>query len=139
MGSTIPHLFFGTSGMVTAPLPSGALMAPLEAGEVSFDGSFFRFYQAIEQLRATGLREFPLQLAATYAYICSHDAIHMSRSSVSRNVAWVGLKNSVTGKEGLRLVYRERDPDNYKKYRLYLTPKGKIFRDQIKNILFVDN
>tara|TARA_R100000406_G_scaffold43578_1_gene29236 strand:- start:277 stop:648 length:372 start_codon:yes stop_codon:yes gene_type:complete len=123
-------------------------MPPLEAGEVSFDGSFFRFYQALEQLRATGLREFPLQLAATYAYICSHegslqedlpDAIHMSRSSVSRNVAWLGLKNSVTGKEGLRLVYRERDPDNYKKYRLYLTPKGKIFRDQIKNILFVDN
>ena len=134
--------------MVTAPLPSGALLPPLEAGEVSFDGSFFRFYQALEQLRATGLREFPLQLAATYAYICSHegslqedlpDAIHMSRSSVSRNVAWLGLKNSVTGKEGLRLVYRERDPDNYKKYRLYLTPKGKIFRDQIKNILFVDN
>ena len=30
-------------------------------------------------------------------------------------------------RSGLKLVRRERDPDNYKAYRLYLTPKGKIF------------
>ncbi len=30
-------------------------------------------------------------------------------------------------RSGLRLVRRERDPGNYKAWRLFLTPKGKVF------------
>ena len=103
--------------------------APLTSEEV------YRAYLVIEVLRSTGEREFPMQLASTFLWIAAHDgcrqedlgeAISMSPSSVSRNVSWLGSKHRL-GKEGLRLVRRERDPQDYKRWRLYLTPKGLQF------------
>ena len=95
-----------------------------------------RAYLIVELLRSTGEREFPAQLMSCFYWIAAHDgckqedvakAINMSPSSVSRCVTWLGPQHRLEHRSGLKLVRRERDPDNYKAYRLYLTPKGKIF------------
>ena len=112
------------------------------------DDELYRFYLALEQLRTTGLREFPLQLAVVLTFIASQDldtgvlqedlvkATNLTRSSVSRNVSWLASKNLTTGKDGLHLVYRERDPNDHKRWRVFLTPHGKSFVAQLKRILF---
>ena len=87
-------------------------------------------------MRSTGEREFPAQLMAVFFWIASHDGCkqedlttncNMTASSVSRCVTWLGPRHRLEHRSGLRLVRRERDPDNYKAYRLFLTPKGKSF------------
>tara|TARA_R100000664_G_C2751208_1_gene138489 strand:+ start:1051 stop:1416 length:366 start_codon:yes stop_codon:yes gene_type:complete len=102
-----------------------------------------RFFLAINQLRLTGEREFPMQLALAFSYISSHNgcrqedlvtALNISSSSVSRNVTWLGPKHRL-GKEGLKLVRRQRDMDDPKRYRLFLTPKGEDMRDAIERAL----
>tara|TARA_Y100001963_G_scaffold64456_1_gene89844 strand:- start:649 stop:1032 length:384 start_codon:yes stop_codon:yes gene_type:complete len=101
--------------------------------------SLLRFHRAIEVLRATGEREFPMQLALTFTYIAARDgcrqedlqeALAMSSSSVSRNVTWLGPRHRL-GKEGLKLVRRERDREDPKRYKLFLTPRG----EQLKNLI----
>lgn len=103
----------------------------------------FRTYLVLEVLRSTGEREFPMQLAATFLWIASHDgcrqedlieATSMSPSSVSRNVTWLGPKHRL-GKEGLHLVRREVDPDDPKRWRIFLTPKGQQFARLIEKQL----
>jgi DNA-binding MarR family transcriptional regulator len=100
-------------------------------------------YLLTEVLRATGEREFPLQLASTFFWIAAHDgcrqedlvnATSMSSSSVSRNVSWLGPRHRL-GKDGLKLVIREKDPRDPKRYRLFLTPKGKQLSSLIQNTL----
>lgn len=102
-----------------------------------------RFYLAIEVLRSTGQREFPLQLASTFLWIAAHDgctqdelveATSMSPSAVSRNVTWLGPKHR-SGKEGLRFVRRERDPRSHRSWRLYLTKEGEQFVHLIEQTL----
>lgn len=84
-----------------------------------------------------------MQLATTFFWIASHDgcrqedlvhATSMTAGSVSRNVSWLGSKHRL-GKEGLKLVRRERDPDDRKRWRLYLTPKGQQFMRLIEKQL----
>lgn len=97
-----------------------------------------RAYMVVELLRSTGEREFPAQLMSVFFWIAAHDgckqedlahACHMSASSVSRCVTWLGPRHRLEHRSGLKMVRRERDPDNYKAWRLYLTPKGQIFTD----------
>lgn len=101
----------------------------------------YRCYLIMELLRSTGEREFPMQLASCFFYIASHDgcrqedliqATQLSPSSVSRNVSWLGAHHRLEHRSGLRLVRRERDPDHYKRWRLYLTPKGRQFVNLIE-------
>ena len=103
----------------------------------------YRAYLVVEVLRSTGEREFPMQLASTFLWIAAHDgcrqedvieATSMSASSVSRNVTWLGPQHRL-GKEGLRLVRRERDPLDAKRWRLFLTPKGVQFMRLIEKQL----
>jgi hypothetical protein len=103
----------------------------------------YRAYLMVEVLRSTGEREFPMQLASTFLWIAAHDgcrqedlilATSMSPSSVSRNVTWLGPRHRL-GKEGLKLVRREKDPDDPKRWRLYLTPKGSQFSRLIEKQL----
>lgn len=105
--------------------------------------SLYRVYLILEILRSTGEREFPMQLASVFMWIASHDgclqeeiqtAISMSSSSVSRNVNWLGAKHRL-GREGLKLVRKERDFKNPKAWRLYLTPKGVQFKNLIEQAL----
>ena len=58
----------------------------------------------------------------------------MSSSSVSRNVSWLGPKHRL-GRDGLKLVRREKDPRDPKRYLLYLTPAGKQLSSLIQSTL----
>lgn len=104
----------------------------------------YRCYLVIELLRSTGEREFPMQLASCFFWIAAHDgcrqeelirATGLSPSSVSRNVSWLGAHHRLEHRSGLRLVRREKDPEDYKRYRLYLTPKGRQFQNLIEQQL----
>ena len=95
-----------------------------------------RAFLVIELLRSTGEREFPAQLMSVFCWIAAHDGCKqedlvkncsLSPSSVSRCVTWLGPQHRLEHRSGLKLVRRERDPDNYKAWRLYLTPKGEGF------------
>ena len=102
-----------------------------------------RAYMAVELLRSTGEREFPAQLMSIFFWIAAHDGCkqedlaqecNISTSSVSRCVTWLGPQHRLEHRSGLKLIRKERDPDNYKAYRLFLTPKGKVFTNLLDNI-----
>ena len=95
-----------------------------------------RAFWIVELLRSTGETEFPAQLMSIFFWIAAHDgckqhdlieACNISSSSVSRCVLWLGPRHRLQHRSGLRLVRQERDPEDYKAYRLYLTPRGKVF------------
>ena len=102
--------------------------------------ALLRIYLVMQVLRSTGEREFPMQLAVTFLWIAAHDgcrqedllkATSMSTGSVSRNVSWLGPRHR-SGKDGLKLVRREQDPDDPKRWRLYLSPLGKQYAQLIE-------
>lgn len=107
------------------------------------DPELKRVYLAFEILRSQE-REFPAQLCSCFLYICAHngcrqedlvEATSLSSSSVSRNVTWLGPRHRL-GKEGLRYVYRERDVNDPKRYRIYLTRKGLQLAKLLKETIF---
>ena len=98
---------------------------------------------AVELLRSTGEREFPAQLMAVFLWIASHNGckqqdLHKScgikPASCSRCVTWLGPKHRLEHRSGLKLVRREQDPDDWRAWRLYLTPKGEHFVNLLDNI-----
>ena len=102
----------------------------------------YRAFMIVQLLRSTGEKEFPAPLMACFFWIAAHNgcrqedlksACQMSASSVSRNVTWLGPRHRLGHRSGLRLVRRERDPDNPKAWRLYLTPKGRVFTNLLEN------
>ena len=101
-----------------------------------------RAFMAVELMRSTGEHEFPAQLMAIFFWIASHNGCkqedlikdcNISKSSVSRCVTWLGPRHRLEHRSGLKLVRRERDPDNWRGYRLYLTPKGDTFVNLLDN------
>ena len=103
-----------------------------------------RAFLITELMRSTGEHEFPAQLMSIFYWIAAHDgcrqedlrnAVNISASSVSRCVTWLGPAHRLEHRSGLKLVRRERDPDNYKAWRLYLTPKGKVFSNLIASYI----
>ena len=116
-------------------------MTSFPIGKLSSEGALRAFY-IVELLRSTGEREFPAQLMSIFFWIAAHDgcrqedlapACNMSTSSVSRCVTWLGPRHRIETRSGLKLVKRERDPDNHRAWRLYLTPRGKIFRQLLED------
>ena len=96
----------------------------------------YRAYLVMELLRSTGEKEFPMQLASIFFWIAAHDGckqedlakgVSISTSSVSRNVSWLGTAHRLKHRQGLHLVRREKDEENHRAWRLFLTPKGKQF------------
>jgi len=109
-------------------------------GKLSSEGALRAFY-IVELLRSTGEREFPAQLMSIFFWIAAHDgcrqedlapACNMSTSSVSRCVTWLGPKHRIETRSGLKLVKRERDPNNHRAWRLFLTPKGRVFTNLLE-------
>lgn len=120
-------------------------MPPGQGSLTSVEG--LTAFKIVQLLRSTGEKEFPAPLMACFFWIASHngckqedlrEACEMSASSVSRNVTWLGPQHRIESRSGLKLVRRERDPDNPKAWRLYLTPKGKMFLSQISDLLDPD-
>jgi DNA-binding MarR family transcriptional regulator len=102
-----------------------------------------RMHRALEVLRSTGEREFPLQLAVTFTWVAAHDgclqseiskAIAMSPSSVSRCLDWLSDEHR-SGKQGLNMIRRERDSIDAKRWRIWLTAKGVQFARLIEHQL----
>lgn len=94
--------------------------------------SFIGLTNALEMFRVAGGRDIPIQLLIIFLQIAEHDGIlqqslvklsGMSEASVSRMVDWLGDEHR-SGKSGLRLIRKERDPEFYKRWKLFLTPKG---------------
>ena len=109
--------------------------------KVTSEGAFRAFY-IVELLRSTGEKEFPAQLMSIFFWIAAHNGCkqedlikecNISKSSVSRCVTWLGPQHRLEHRSGLKLVRRERDPDNWRGWRLYLTPKGEIFTNLLDN------
>lgn len=96
-----------------------------------------RLLSALELFRVAGGRDHPIQLLVTYLYVADHDgcqqgalkkATGMSEASVSRCLDWLSTTHR-SGKPGLDLIKREVDPDYWKRYRLFLTDKGRRVAD----------
>ena len=103
-----------------------------------------RAFLLTELMRSTGEREFPAQLMSVFYFIAAHNGCQqeevingcgLSASSVSRNVTWLGPQHRFEHRSGLKLVRRERDPHDYKRWRLFLTPKGKTFLGLVEGFL----
>ena len=103
-----------------------------------------RAFLLTELMRSTGEREFPAQLMSVFYFVAAHNGCKqeevikgcgLSPSSVSRNITWLGPQHRLEHRSGLKLVRRERDPHDYKRWRLYLTPKGETFLSLVEGFL----
>ena len=96
----------------------------------------YRAFLVVELMRSTGEREFPAQLMSVFLWIAAHNGCKQSDvikhcklapSSVSRCITWLGPRHRLEHRSGLKLVRRERDPVDWRAWRLFLTPKGETF------------
>jgi DNA-binding MarR family transcriptional regulator len=89
-------------------------------------------------------REMPAQVVATLLYVATHDNCHkqaleealdFTAASGSRNTDWLSAKHRLN-KPGLGLIVKETDPSNRRRQTLTLSPKGRIFIKQLKDMLY---
>ena len=79
-------------------------------------------------------REFPAQVCSIFLLIAGQgdmrqgdiaDATGLSNSAVSRNVSWLGPRNTLKRRSGLRWIEIYPDPKDYKRNRVRLTALGR--------------
>ena len=58
----------------------------------------------------------------------------MAQSSISRCTDWLSDYHRL-GKPGMGLIVKKRDAMDQRTRRLYLTPKGELVKEQIKDLL----
>jgi DNA-binding MarR family transcriptional regulator len=101
--------------------------------------------KAFELLRLMD-REIPGQLVSAFLYIASHNPCHkqaleedldLPTSSSSRLVDWLSHYHRL-GKPGLGLVTKTKDPTNFRRIIVTLTPKGESLARQMKEHLYGD-
>lgn len=82
-------------------------------------------------------KELPIQVAVVFLYVATHDGClqqeipeqtGVAQSSVSRCLDWLGMEHR-SGRPGLHLITKQRDPEYYKRWLVYLTPKGQALAD----------
>jgi DNA-binding MarR family transcriptional regulator len=95
-------------------------------------------FQATETIRKhANEREFPSQVLSIFLAIASaknqdirqgdlEDICGMSPSSVSRNVSWLGPRNKLKRRDGLKWVEIYEDPLDYKRKRVRLSALGRL-------------
>ncbi|MCP9876025.1 hypothetical protein [Cyanobium sp. A2C-AMD] len=85
-------------------------------------------------------KDLPVQVVVILLFVAIHDgclqqdiflASGMSEGSVSRCLDWLGHEHR-SGKPGLKLIRKERDAEYYKRWRVFLTPKGQSFVELLK-------
>lgn len=105
-----------------------------------------RLSAAIEIFRVAAGQEWQIQLLLFFLYVAAHDgckqsvltkAIGMSTASVSRCLDRLGSIDR-HGNPGMRLIVRRQDTDDFKSWRVYLTPKGHTISDLIATQLQED-
>ena len=109
------------------------------------DRSMAQVLKAFELLRLMD-REIPGQLVSAFLYIASHNPCHkqameedldLSVSSASRLTDWLSEYHRL-GKPGLGLVTKTKDPTNFRRIIVTLTPKGESLARQMKEHLYGD-
>ena len=97
---------------------------------------------AFELLRLMD-REIPGQVVSAFLYIASHNPCHkqaleddlgFKTSSGSRTTDWLSDYHRL-GKPGLGLVKKYKDPSNWRRVMLKLTPKGETLIKQMKEFI----
>ena len=97
---------------------------------------------AFELLRIMD-REIPGQVVSAFLYIASHNPCHkqaleedlgFKNSSGSRTTDWLSDYHRL-GKPGLGLVKKYKDPSNWRRIMLKLTPKGETLIKQMKEFI----
>jgi DNA-binding MarR family transcriptional regulator len=87
---------------------------------------------ALEVFRAAGDQELQLHFLIVFLYIALHDGCLQqtlikvtgnSEASISRVLAKLGDVDR-HGNPGLKLIRRDQDPADYKRCRVFMTPKG---------------
>ena len=94
-----------------------------------------QLFKATETIRKhANEREFPAQVQSIFLCIASKGDMRqgdiaeitgMSPSSVSRNVSWLGPRNKLKRRDGLKWVEIYEDPQDYKRKRVRLTALGR--------------
>ena len=101
-----------------------------------------KLLQGFELLRLMD-REIPGQLVSAFLYIASHNPCHkqaleedlgFETSSGSRTTSWLSDYHRL-GKPGLGLVKKYKDPSNWRRIMLKLTPKGETLIKQMKEFI----
>ena len=97
-----------------------------------------QLFRATETIRKhANEREFPAQVQSIFLAIASaknqdmrqgdlQEICGMSASSVSRNISWLGPRNKLKRRAGLRWVEIYEDPQDYKRKRVRLTALGRL-------------
>lgn len=92
---------------------------------------------ALDIFRVAAGREWQIQLLMFFLHVAAHDgcrqsvltkATGMSPASVSRCLDKLGSIDR-HGNPGMKLISRKQDPDDYKHWRLFLTPRGQMMAD----------
>ena len=108
------------------------------------DGRLEKVFEAFDLLRLFE-REIPGQLVSCFLYIASHDGCHKqameaalgySNAAGSRNTDYLAEIHRYKNKPGLKLISKERDPSNLRRYQLVLTKSGKQLVDTLKEQLY---
>jgi DNA-binding MarR family transcriptional regulator len=101
--------------------------------------------KAFELLRLMD-REIPGQLVSAFLYIASHNPCHkqameedldFTTSSASRLTDWLSEYHRL-GKPGLGLIVKTKDPTDFRRILIKLTPKGESLARQMKEHLYGD-
>jgi DNA-binding MarR family transcriptional regulator len=101
--------------------------------------------KAFELLRLMD-REIPGQLVSAFLYIASHNPCHkqameedldFTTSSASRLTDWLSEYHRL-GKPGLGLIVKNKDPTDFRRILITLTPKGESLARQMKEHLYGD-
>ena len=88
-------------------------------------------------------REMPGQVVSAFLYIASHNPCHkqaleedlgFETSSGSRTTSWLSDYHRL-GKPGLGLIKKYKDPTNWRRVLLKLTPKGETLIKQMKEFI----
>ncbi len=107
----------------------------------SIETEFHEVFQSFRLIReVSGEREFPMQLALVFFYVCAHNGcsqsklaedVGLSPSSVTRNLQWLSTNHRLPHRKGLNWIRRERKPDDYKSKLVFLTETGDAIRQLI--------
>lgn len=107
------------------------------------DTRLTQMLNALEVFRTAGDRDLQIHFLVVFLYIVLHDGCQQqiltkvtgnSEASISRVLDKLGPVDR-HGNPGLKLIRRERDPDNYKCHRVFLTPKGERVASLIRTQL----
>ena len=89
-------------------------------------------------------REMPGQVVSAFLYVASHSPCHKQAleedldfkvSSGSRTTDWLSDHHRLD-KPGLGLIEKYKDPSNWRRVLLKLTPKGEALAEQMKELIY---